>query len=95
MVARGSDASVAGGGVRSSQTPPAHTTTVATDAAANRATPNHSIQARARSAGERGGTGLDNGSTIDLPDQAHDAPHHQEGAGDGDATAGLRQDSLR
>jgi hypothetical protein len=67
VVARGNDASVAGGGVRSSHTAPAHTTTVAADVAINRAMPNHSIQARARSAGERGGTGLDNGSIIDLP----------------------------
>ena len=31
--------------------------------------PNHSIQARARSLGELGGTGLGNDSTIDLLDR--------------------------
>ena len=46
--ARGSDASVAGGGVRTSQTAPAHTTTVATDAAIRRPIPNQSTHARAR-----------------------------------------------
>jgi hypothetical protein len=83
VVARGSDASMAGGGVRISQTAPTHTTTVATDTATSRAMPNHSIHERSRSAGERGGTGLDGGSTIDLLEQAHDAQHHQEGAGVG------------
>jgi hypothetical protein len=79
VVARGNDASVGGGGVRTSQTAPAHTMTVATDVASNRPTPNHSTHARARSVAERGATGLDNGSTIDLLDEqrtirAHDAP---------------------
>ncbi|HSP27586.1 MAG TPA: hypothetical protein VLN74_03475, partial [Ilumatobacteraceae bacterium] len=73
VLARGKDASVAGGGVRINQTAPTHTTTVATDAANSRPIPNHSTHARARSAGERGTTGLDNGSTIDLLDpHAHD-----------------------
>ena len=87
VAARGSDASVAGGGVRTSQTPPTHTMTVATEAAASRPIPNHSTHARARSDSERGAAGLSKDSTIDLLDQwARHVQHHQEGVGRGEGT---------
>ena len=86
VVARVSDASVAGGGVRTSHTAPALTINVATDAATSRAIPNHSTHARARSATDRGGMGLSKVSTIDLLDgRAQRAQHHQEGVGACDA----------
>jgi len=87
VVARGKDASVAGGGLRTSHTPPAQTMIVATDAATSRPIPNHSTHARARSTGDRGAAGLSKVSTIDLLDQwARHAQHHQEGVGPPDAT---------
>ncbi|HYN33047.1 MAG TPA: hypothetical protein VES40_10525, partial [Ilumatobacteraceae bacterium] len=80
LVAIGSDASVGGGGLLINQNAPTHTTTVASDAATRRPTPNHSIHARARSAYEL--AGLARGSTFDLLDRKmRTAQRHQEEVG--------------